>query len=242
MFPEMNVKELNNNAIAFFQRGFHNDAVVCLRAAIDQLVRNLRGQVTTISNETALTVENWINAEPTRLFGISSQQNQTKSAFMSLVVIEPPSDVGDDYAATTMYNSAVLLTNDVLDIKTESYVDETSVVLLYNLAFINHWVAVHHGVSTGLPKALKLYEMALEIIHENRSPSIESLLCAIWNNMGHIHIQLFQLDEARLCFSSLWLILQHRTDIREQLPPYDFNNFLLSAISQAGELHLAPAA
>jgi tetratricopeptide (TPR) repeat protein len=227
----MKVNDLNNKAIALFQRGFHKDAVVCLKAAIDLLLGDLRSQATTSSTPTS--------SERIKPCGISSQQSQVMKAFMSPVPIE---NARDDYAARTMYNSAVLLPNNLEDLMStdDSYVDDTSVVLLYNLAFINHWRAVHLGLSKDLPKALKLYKMAIEIISESRSTNI--LLCAIWNNMGHIHIQLFHLDEARACFSRLWLVLEHRADIREQLSLCDFNNFLLSAMSQAGELHLAPAA
>lgn len=243
----MSVNDLNNAAIALFQRGHHHDAVSCLREAIDQLVGSIRNQPLNRMNP-ASTAANHAEVDLDEASGLTRPHPcdaPTKISFMSPVVIENHSMIEDNHAASTMYNSAILLpsspsTQDFTS--AESYVDQTSVVLLYNLALINHWRAVHLGISNGLPKALKLYEMALEIIHENRSTNVESLLCAIWNNMGHIYIQLFQVAEARACYSSLWLLLQHREDIRQQLPQGDFNNFLLSAISQAEQLHLAPAA
>jgi hypothetical protein len=239
----MNVNELNNSAIALFQVGLYHDAITCLRAAIDKLVVEIRNQPTTIAMRTVSNAVKWMKAHLGRSISGNHSQPQAKTPLMSPVPIESPSIVRDDFAASTMYSSAVLLPSYNQGHKSNAnYVDETSVVLLYNLALIDHWRAVHLGVATGLPTALTLYKMALEIILESRNSNIESLLCAILNNMGHIHIHLFQLDEARVCFSSLWLVLQHRADIREQLPPSDFNKFLLSAVSKAEELHIAPAA
>jgi hypothetical protein len=145
-------------------------------------------------------------------------------------------------SASSLYGFTVLLFDSFqYSSSAECSMDQTSAVLLYNMALIHHWKAVHFGISKALLKALKVYCMALEVINETEVAGVEVLLLAIWNNMGHIHTQLFQLIEARVCFSKLRLILEDR-DIRRRLPESDFQFFLLSAISRVWEIHLAPAA
>jgi hypothetical protein len=114
---------------------------------------------------------------------------------------------------------------------------------LYNLALIHHWRAIHLGVSSGLPKALRLYEMALEVVQQKGVvPPMENLALAILNNMVHIHSHLFNFAETRRCCDSLRLILLQRTEIVASLPKEDYEIFFLSAMFQGVELNLAPAA
>lgn len=147
-------------------------------------------------------------------------------------------------AAASMYNCVVALPHVSQDGALENFVFRTSLSVLYNLAFIHHWRAVYLGVSSGIPKALHLYSMALKVISpEENSPDIDHLAMAIWNNMGHIYSKLlYQLREAQVCFGHLRHILAHRTGLRCMLPKRDYETFVLSVMFQASDLLLAPAA
>jgi hypothetical protein len=143
----------------------------------------------------------------------------------------------------SMYSYAVALSDDVQYDSSETYMNQTSVAILYNLAFMHHWRAVFLGISSGLLKALQMYELVARIIQpKDCGPEFENLTMAIWNNMGHVHSQLFQLKEARTCFDQLRLLLVQRDDILHWLPKKDYETFFLNAMFQGSELHLASAA
>lgn len=236
----MSVEELNNTAISFFQRGLHNEAIKCLRAAIDRLVGDLK-------HRTSKSDPDHLKDETLRLVARRMKKRQDRQRTMEkdqcffMCPIPAALTLGDGDESTSLYGFAVQFSSEI-DPSDERSMDKKSAVLLYNLALVSHWQAVQLGISNALSKALRVYSMAMQIITKADVPDVETLSLAIWNNMGHIHTQFFQLNEASICFSRLRLLLQNSDDIRQRVSESDFDFFLLSAISRVWEIQLAPAA
>jgi tetratricopeptide (TPR) repeat protein len=244
---------LNNNAIALFQRGYHEDAVASIRLAINQLVGSVSNEPDVVPTNTT----HFVTSSPMECddkqsldesmhqssYAMQIEQTRYTEALFPVPVEKSTTSGRETHNATSMYSCAMILAQTCQDCTSEYYITQASVAVLYNLAFMHHWRAIHLGISSGLPKALQLYSMALRIIPpKGNLPDIENLVLAIWNNMGHIHSQQFQIDEARACFDRLRFLLSHRAHLLYWLPKRDYEIFLLSAMFQGSDLHLAPAA
>lgn len=242
------VSRLNNIAISLFQSGCHEDALISLKAAINELVGNVGNQQQGSSQTACASTQSRCYLENkgyrSRYVSNSGQESQKRNfETIRAVSIDQPECTRELDHATSMYSYAVVLSEDIRLFSSEACINQASVVLLYNLAFMHHWRAVYLGISSGLVKALQMYELVVGIIQpKGYGPEFENLVLAVWNNMGHVHSQLFQLNQARACFDRLRLLLVQRDDILVWLPKKDYETFFLSAMFQGSDLHLAPAA
>jgi tetratricopeptide (TPR) repeat protein len=117
----------------------------------------------------------------------------------------------------------------------------TSAILIYNMALCYHNMGSHLGVSSALLKALQLYEMALESIHQGTDLiQVQKLLMAILNNCANIYTYYRRTEETQRCFENLKIVLAASTIDMALDEDYDF--FFLNAFFQSQELWLAPAA
>ena len=117
----------------------------------------------------------------------------------------------------------------------------TAAILLYNMALCYHNMGSHFGVSSALPKALKLYELALESIDLGTNlMEVQKLLLAILNNCANIYTYFRRIEETQRCFDNLKIILAASTI--EMTLDEDYNFFFLNALFQSQELCFAPAA
>jgi hypothetical protein len=143
----------------------------------------------------------------------------------------------------SMYSFALIL--DPAACVTEFSHHATRAALFYNLAHIHHWRAMHLGVSSLLPLALEYYEQAGQAIEKtggDRDLVIDHLALAVLNNMGHVHCQLLQFNQAQYCFNVLRLMISKRVGSLSLLQAMeDYETFVLSAML-VPELRLAPAA
>jgi tetratricopeptide (TPR) repeat protein len=92
-----------------------------------------------------------------------------------------------------------------------------TVVLMFNLGLVNHWHALQQQQQepSRLMKALGLYEMAwglLQRSHYGADPSVLGIL----NNMGAIHHELAEYDQAKRCFATLKSMLMSGVMVEEQ--------------------------
>ena len=85
----------------------------------------------------------------------------------------------------------------------DEYCHRESSVIMFNLALVHHWRGMHFGVTSLLPKALKLYEMSYSLIQNGATFETHHLVLALLNNMGQIHHELTQYAQAEHCFKNL---------------------------------------
>lgn len=162
-------------------------------------------------------------------FLFSSGESTTHSLYNRglMLAVDPAAADGDAAAAT----ASLLTTNQ----------NQTSAILLYNMALCYHNMGSHLGVSSALPKALQLYEMALESIDQGISlMQVQKLLMAILNNCANIYTYYRRTEETQRCFENLKIVLAASSIDMALDEDYDF--FFLNAFFQSQELWFAPAA
>lgn len=124
------------------------------------------------------------------------------------------------------------------------YCHRESASVMFNLALVHHWRGMHFGVTSLLPKALKLYEMSFSLIQNGANFETHHLILALLNNMGQIHHELMQYKDAKRCFKDLKELL---TSSRASASPSqgvdgpDVQGFLMN-IMFLEEPQMAPAA
>jgi hypothetical protein len=64
-------------------------------------------------------------------------------------------------------------------------------------ASCHHWRGIHFGLSSLLPKALKLYAMSFSLVQNGANFDTQHLVLALLNNMGHVRHELLQYNQAR---------------------------------------------
>lgn len=108
----------------------------------------------------------------------------------------------------------------------DEYCHRESACVMFNLALVHHWRGIHFGLSSLLPKALKLYEMSFSLIQNGAHFDTQHLILALLNNMGHIHHELLQYNQARQCFKNLKDLLTERAASASDGP--DIQGFLMN--------------
>lgn len=219
--------DLNNTAVAHIQRGYYDHAIGNLTIAVTLLLQANNGPIHTspscgsveFRRDPALPIKRLHRVK------IGSSTATNKDVHITL---------------GSMYCRAFLLSHiPALPLPAVNY-NLLVCVVLYNLALVNHLSGVNYGARAGLTKALRLYESVLNIIHQNpRGIDMYHLTLAVTQNMGQIHSYLFQRNEATACFDCLRQLLSNENRL---IPDDDFAMFFVSAMFQAQELHLAPAA
>jgi hypothetical protein len=145
--------------------------------------------------------------------------------------------------AHSMYNRALVLSLESpkdLSLLVQNQ-HRTGAIILYNLALVYHNIGIHLGLSSALPRALQLYELALESIDQGTNLiDVQKLLMAILNNCGNIYTHFHHVEESHRCFEHLRIVLAAST--YDATFDDDYNFFFLNALFQCKELCFAPAA
>jgi hypothetical protein len=144
--------------------------------------------------------------------------------------------------AHSMYNRALVLSIDQDDFTLMIlHRHRTEAVIMYNLALVYHNIGIHLGISSALPHALRLYELALTSIDQRTNIlEVQKLLMAILNNLGNIYTHFYCVEETERCMENLRIVLAASSCDRTVDEDYSF--FLLNALFQIKELSFAPAA
>jgi hypothetical protein len=142
----------------------------------------------------------------------------------------------EDDAVVLLYDRAIIVFPDEQD------KELLTGVALYNMALANHCRAIERGNSNLLTVALKIYEMAVDIIKYSKiqSGNADLLQLALYNNMAQIHCISFSTEEMITCLGETRTFLAAATD--ESLLYDDYNFFFMNTMFQIEELSLAPAA
>jgi len=111
------------------------------------------------------------------------------------VVIRMHLDASDDAqdAHLHVFNRALVMTHH------HKHQDTIITSVLYNLALVSHLRGVQTRSQARYAAALRLYQMAYEIIqsHDDQSIFEDILILALVNNLGHVQRRLGQSEEAR---------------------------------------------
>mmetsp|Transcript_30158 Transcript_30158/g.44569 ORF Transcript_30158/g.44569 Transcript_30158/m.44569 type:complete len:265 (-) Transcript_30158:549-1343(-) len=103
-----------------------------------------------------------------------------------------------------IYSHALLMSRDCCtDPLEQDFCHRESAVIMFNLALVHHWRGMHFGLTSLLPKALKLYEMSFSLIQNGAAFETEHIVLGLLNNMGQINHELTDYQEAERCFKEL---------------------------------------
>jgi tetratricopeptide (TPR) repeat protein len=179
--------QLNNEGVRCLDAGNHERARDIFKVALQRTTQVLIGR-----------------AEPTQeakeMF-LYNHRNAIERVPISPMPIHPEDEPGRTY----VFSYALTLNEDCpqLDVSAPDYCLRETIVIMFNLALVHHWRGINLQVSSLLPKALKLYEMALNLVKRSQFPETNLILLGLLNNCGQIHHELAQYNQSSDCFKSL---------------------------------------
>ena len=117
-----------------------------------------------------------------------------------------------------------------------------AIVIMFNLGFVHHFHTTQEPQSQNvLIKALRLYEMAWSLVQRSQYGSFSDhypYVLGILNNMGAIHHELEQYDQARDCFVALKSLLLSGASVDEA----DASHGIMMNVMFLEKPYIAPAA
>ena len=200
--PIVSVSSINNHAIAtyYVDRGRnHGKALKLLQDALQQIIIN-------------------ISENPHNAPSASNVCHVPTIRYISITKTTTDVEEEREYEATSSSHSPLAMYLRPLEMISScdggnnmEHQWETTCVI-YNMALISHSKGFHCGNTRALNKALNLYSMVLSLLRGDDTAmypfDIKTLLVlAVWNNMGHIHSLLLNLEETYQCFDRIREIL-----------------------------------
>ena len=150
----------------------------------------------------------------------------------------------NSFGAFTIYDKGFQLQEGTTDdiFQDEDNVHRASSVLLYNTALVHHLLGLQGpNQQRHLKKALKLYEMAIDVLHNcKKHNDVDKMITlAIFNNKGHVYCQFSELSQVQVCIDWLKSILDCCCEEADELL-----HFRLTALLWNGRMYpsMAPAA
>lgn len=193
------ILQQNRLAISLFASGKCVEACRLLRTAVEELSANL-------PCETQIVVEESQRDPCLQLVPcVSSEQQEDQGMYQ---------EHEDKWG---ICNKALTLSE-----ASSSSVDDMAVVLLYNLALMHHLTA--YATASRRDKCyretLKIYEVAHEAAKKTRN---DIALCAIVNNMIHIHVYFGDLGESQYYVSCLYQYVYSEDTEEADIEEFLFN-------------------
>jgi tetratricopeptide (TPR) repeat protein len=213
--------DLNNKGVRYLEAGDHERARIAFKEALERTTYLLN-----LKHEAEELVE--MGADQEEAF---ASFPMCESRSNSLDEIEEPLYDGDDYSASTnssrrdaiervpistsmtsdkqesgpfIYSHALLMSTECCANPVEQeFCHRESAVIMFNLALVHHWRGMHFGLTSLLPKALKLYEMSFSLIQNEAAFETEHIVLGLLNNMGQLNHELASYQEAARCFKEL---------------------------------------
>ena len=168
------------------------------------------------------------------------QHPQVRQRLDSVQRIPISTSLTSRYTGSFISSHALLLSDECCMNPIEfEYCLRESACVMFNLALVHHWRGMRFGISSLLPKALKLYEMSFSLIRNGSSFDTQHLILALLNNMGQIHYEMMQYNNARQCFKDLKDLLTTRAATSADGP--DVQGFLMNIMFLEAP-QVAPAA
>jgi tetratricopeptide (TPR) repeat protein len=240
------VVTLNNRGVAHLEAGDHELARIAFKQALERTtyLLNLKREARQLFGRDCMAVQ--FGTTPatcrpgeSRDESLSSncitsssrqraQQNDIQQRRVDSIQRVPISTLlTSQHTEPFISSHALLLSSDCCTNPAEDeYCHRESACVMFNLALVHHWRGIHFGLSSLLPKALKLYEMSFSLIQNGANFDTQHLVLALLNNMGHIHHELLQYNQARQCFKNLKELLTERAASASDGP--DIQGFLMN--------------
>eukprot|EP00545_Synedropsis_sp_CCMP1620_P003290 CAMPEP_0119007454 /NCGR_PEP_ID=MMETSP1176-20130426/3021_1 /TAXON_ID=265551 /ORGANISM="Synedropsis recta cf, Strain CCMP1620" /LENGTH=261 /DNA_ID=CAMNT_0006959611 /DNA_START=91 /DNA_END=876 /DNA_ORIENTATION=- len=255
------IVSLNNRGVSHLEAGDHELARIAFKQALERTtyLLNLKkearellgrdgmraqfggapatckgGESSTTGNCTTGTLEERMSSSCC----ISSSQSRQQRDSIRRVPISTSLTSRD--TGSFISSHALLLSRECRTNPAEhEYCHRESACVMFNLALVHHWRGMHFGVTSLLPKALKLYEMSFSLIQSGANFETQHLILALLNNMGQIHYELMQYKDSKRCFKSLKDMLTRRAAQVADGP--DVQGFLMNIMFLEAP-QMAPAA
>lgn len=204
------VIDLNNRGVQFLEAGDHELARISFKEALERTtyLLNLKQEAEDRLGRDAFLEQFSIAQDPyccdeNGNCSIQSSPemrniNQPRIQRVPISTTLTSRDTGSFIYSHALMLSRACCTSPASD----EYCHRESAVIMFNLALVHHWRGMHFGVTSLLPKALKLYEMSYSLI-QNGATFSHHLVLALLNNMGQIHHELTQYEAAEHCFKNL---------------------------------------
>jgi tetratricopeptide (TPR) repeat protein len=200
------VVELNNKGVHHLQAGDHESARIAFKEALERttFLLNLKQEAEERMEYDGLDQIEFFMGHP-MFKGINlndPEPNQRQPNTIQRVPISSTLAAGETGAfvySQALHLSVDCCTNPLL----HDFCHRESSVIMFNLALVHHWRGMRFGLTSLLPKALKLYEMSFSLIQHGASFETTLLLLALLNNRGQIHHELTEYDDAGKCFKNL---------------------------------------
>jgi hypothetical protein len=249
------IVSLNNRGVSHLEAGDHELARIAFKQALERTtyLLNLKKEARELLGRDGMRAQ--FGAPGTCKGDESSSNNTLEEKMSSSCCISPRSQhrradsirrvpistsLTSRDTGSFISSHALLLSRECCANPAEyEYCHRESACVMFNLALVHHWRGMHFGVTSLLPKALKLYEMSFSLIQSGANFETQHLILALLNNMGQIHYELMQYKDSKRCFKNLKEILTRRAARATDGP--DVQGFLMNIMFLEAP-QMAPAA
>lgn len=201
----LKAQELNSEGIAFLKESLHVDAIVSFHQSLKYLLERC-------DDSSELLRENNHPFDAADLLKSSYEFKSRSSGLIFSVELPRTKPLMEHNYTFLMFNSALQLligNEDILQQPTMYYNILTAVVT-YNVGLAYHLLSINNGVHLMLAWANDFYFLAYASVSEydsNVGASLDMLLLALTNNIGHVNAVLDSWDKARICCDELARVL-----------------------------------
>ena len=191
-YPKLrNLLKTNNEGVRSLNAGHHERAREIFKEALQQITELIMGRAELTQDIKEIFPFDLTNA-------------------IERVPISPRSKpLREECDGTYVFSYALTLKKHCaqVNISAPDYCLRETIVIMFNLALVHHWRGINLQGSSFLPKALKLYEMAISLVQRSHFPESNMLLLGLLNNCGQIHHELAEYSLSTECFKNLKSLL-----------------------------------
>jgi hypothetical protein len=238
------VVEINNQAALEIENGSYQTAAGMLSSAL--------------STMRDFVLENIDSSQADNEEVVATSSDQSLCFFLSSEVASTPSPLrhricgtnleiarGDEHLRFVFREPIRISSKAAISMKSFEIL---SYAMIYNFALLHHLQASDNSVSSGLQRAVSLYEYAQKLLVSSELNIGLLHTLAIANNLGHAHHYLNHEPTAKLCFQRLLEGIMYATESgdagkalgRRDLPALD--GFFRNVMPLIAEFPAAPAA
>jgi hypothetical protein len=245
------IDDVNNGALQLLQKGWHREAICCLRRGVRFVAAQVAGTTTT-------------DLPSLVPFVFEAQQQSMQGRRSSLQCPDSVDIKGDERLTYTVaipevYNVMSSSPENIFVVFNRAFMycehgvlssfaacSKATATLLYNMGIAFHHLGIQENNTAALKKSLYTYRMAYTVLSQNCDDSFSYLvMLALCNNMSHIHGHFLNWTEARSLWDLITEILACVSPGDSSVAVDDYDFFVSEALFFKGrdlELEYAPAA